>query len=373
MVTLNRPRGPLPCPPRGEPLTKTQETIVSYVFAVGSCLIAFLLTVKFSPHMKSPLFELFQLAVVLSAFRGMGPGIVSATISFLIIDYYFVPPIRGFALGSHLWRLVIYEAVAIVTSLVTSRLRSTTRELAAMHADLEDRIRRRTEELEQANEALRREVENRLEAERAILDISAREQRRLGQDLHDGLAQTLAGTRLIIENLAEKSREGVVEADALSSIDARLSEALMQANDVSRGLYPVELENNGLMAALEEMAVAVSKRYGIDCRFRTWDRIDFKDTAAATHLYRIAQEAVVNAIKGGKARRVNVRLAASGPSIVLRVTDNGIGLKNAPPRNGMGLKIMQYRARMIDAKLRFRSGPRGGTTVSCSVSAPVER
>ena len=150
-------------------------------------------------------------------------------------------------------------------------------------------------------------------------------------------------------------------------IESRLGEALAYVDTLSRGLYPVELDTNGLMAALEEMTVKMSSVYQVICKFKCWTNIFVHDGAVSNHVYRIAQEAVINAIKGKRqqASRINVRLFHEGDFVALTVADNGVGLGNGPMRKGMGLKLMEYRSRVINGSLRIRSRPKGGTSVRC--------
>ena len=247
--------------------------------------------------------------------------------------------------------------------MLSGKLRSAKRRIERAHDELEGRIRQRTDELSQANARLLEEVAQRREAERAILEVSTREQRRLGQDLHDGLCQTIAGVRLMVEDLRENDGAG---ARTLETIDTQLTEALDQAYAISRGLYPVELETNGLMSALQELAAKLSKIHPVQCRFRCPHPVAIGDNTLATHLYRIAQEAAVNGIKGGKASRFHARLFNRGSRAVLSIADNGTGLGNGAVQKGMGLTMMAYRARLINAELVFRSRRTGVTLVTCS-------
>jgi signal transduction histidine kinase len=345
--------------------TRLRSSFLNYGVAVMASVIAGLLTKWIDPFMGSAsFFEFFHLAIVLSAFHGgLGPGMVTATMSFLILDYFFIPPLNAFALGPHLLGLVLFEALAVLTSVLSGKLRSAKQRIERAHEELEERIRQRTEELSQANARLLQEVAQRREAERAILEVSTREQHRLGQDLHDGLCQTIAGVRLMVEHLRENDGAG---ARTLETIDTQLTDALDQAYAISRGLYPVELETNGLMSALHELAAKLSKIHPVQCRFLCPRPGAIVDNTMATHLYRIAQEAAVNGIKGGKASRIHVKLIHRGPRAVLSIADNGTGLGNTAVRKGMGLTMMEYRARLINAELVFRSRRRGVTLVTCS-------
>ena len=205
-------------------------------------------------------------------------------------------------------------------------------------------------------------------AERAVVEISEREQRRLGQDLHDGLSQSIAGVKL----MAERVRQGLQAAQLSQSkdlevIERRLAEALLHVDTISRGLYPIELETNGLTAALADLARRLSATEPVDCRFSAPQPISLGGVRA-NHLYRIAQEAVSNAIKGGRATQIRIQLSAKGHRASLIVADNGIGFHRGPRRQGMGLHLMESRSRLIDATLSFRARPRGGTVVSCAFS-----
>jgi signal transduction histidine kinase len=349
--------------------TRVGDRVVRYGFAVLACLSAAALTRWIGPFVNHNLFDLFQGAVVVSTwYGGLGPGIVTAGLSIMTLDYFFIPPLNTFTLGpADLVRLLIFGAVALLTSSLSNQLKEAKSELEKAHGELEERIARRTQELSNANRKLTAEVAHRLEAEKAILEISHREQQRLGQDLHDGLSQMLAGVRLMSEELKGKlAGRQLPEAQDAEIIESRLSEALLQADTVSRGLYPVELETEGLMAALEEMAAKVSKMSAVFCRFRCPKPIHVSDTSIATHLYRIAQEATTNAIKNGKAKHVTIRLVSRPPRITLCITDDGIGFGRQVPRKGMGIKIMEYRARMIDADLAIRSRASGWTRVTCA-------
>lgn len=321
-----------------------EKSLLSYGFAFLTSVFAGLLTRWTDPFLHTTyFFEFFQAAVVLSAwYGGLGPGVVAATVSFLILDYYFVPPINVFTIGPDLLRLIVFGAVAILTSALSAKLRK-------------------------ANRRLTKEISQRMESEKAIMEISNREQRRLGQDLHDGLSQTLAGIKLMTERVKQELKEkSAPETTKMAVIESRLAEALTFVDTVSRGLYPVELETNGLMAALEELAVKISKVYPVVCRFQCRRPVPLHDSATANHVYRIAQEAVINAIKGGKAKRIHLKLYHRGDHVILTVADDGIGLGNGPLRKGMGLKLMEYRTRVINGSLRFRSRPNGGTWVRSS-------
>jgi PAS domain S-box-containing protein len=218
-----------------------------------------------------------------------------------------------------------------------------------------------------------RDISERKQLEKEILEITDREQRRLGQDLHDGLCQHLAGIELMSEVLEQKlAARSKDDAARASEIAKHVRDAIGQTRLLARGLSPVTLESEGLMSALQELATSTEKMFGIVCRF-AWARpVPLQDHTVATHLFRIAQEAVSNAFKHGQATEITIRLIKRDGNVILRVSDNGTGLpKLIPKKKGMGLRIMQSRAGMIGGTLTFEHLPGGGAGVTCSV--PVRR
>ena len=204
--------------------------------------------------------------------------------------------------------------------------------------------------------------------EKQIAEVSDREQRRIGQDLHDGLCQHLVSVafagELLRENLAGQQLPEAAQAEAIVEM---VNEAISEARNVARGLYPVRLEVDGLASALEELAANVQSRSGVTCRFSCDERVCIFDEVAGSNLYRIAQEAVNNAVKHGGGTAISIGLGAVEEEVTLTVTDNGAGFPPASGRGGgMGLFIMNYRAKMIGASLDIRRGARGGTVVICS-------
>lgn len=211
----------------------------------------------------------------------------------------------------------------------------------------------------------------RLEAE--VLDISDREQRRIGQDLHDGLGQHLAGIELMSQVLEQrvasvKARDAAALAGEVAKITRHVRDAISQTRSLARGLSPVVLESEGLMAALHQLAGQAEQMFQIQCRFECAPPVLVDEPSVATHLYRVAQEAVSNAVKHGKARSVMIRLRATSERLFLMVKDDGVGIpKTLPKTKGMGLRIMQYRAGMIGGSLVVERDSEGGTSILCSV------
>lgn len=222
--------------------------------------------------------------------------------------------------------------------------------------------------------------------EREILEVSANEQRRIGQDLHDGLCQDLVGIALGADMVARQlTARGTVEARAVEQLAASIREAAGQARRLSHGLNPVNLNAGGLPIALEALAGKISESFHVRCAVEWDQKAQVTDDATATHLYRISQEAISNAIKHGKASNIEVSLRCEAGRLVLSVEDNGVGL--APDRMskrrtqhghntawppdgrspGIGLQGMRYRANLMGGTFEVTPGRVAGTRVTCSV------
>ena len=203
--------------------------------------------------------------------------------------------------------------------------------------------------------------------EKEVLQISELEQRRIGQDLHDGICQHLAGIEMMSQVLEQNlEKKAPTQAAHAGKIATHVRDVIGQTRSLARGLSPVVLESEGLMAALVELAASTEKLFRVTCKFECPAPVYIEDLITATHLFRIAQEAVSNAIKHGKAKEIGISLETKLEKIVLTIRDNGLGFAPAPgPAKGMGLRIMQYRAGMIGATLLFQRQNKGGTAVVC--------
>ena len=204
--------------------------------------------------------------------------------------------------------------------------------------------------------------------ERQVAEISDREQRRIGQDLHDTLCQQLVSIAFAAELLREKlQRYKLPEAAQAEHIIEMVNDSISQARHLARGLYPVRLEIEGLASALEELAETTQARNSVTCQFSCEEQILLYDTVAGNNLYRIAQEAINNALKHGRCKNISVCLGAVDEEVILTVKDDGVGFPDRTEFGpGMGLHIMNYRAKMIGASLDIRRGAGGGTIVICS-------
>ena len=211
------------------------------------------------------------------------------------------------------------------------------------------------------------DITERKRLEQAIHEISAEEQRRIGQDLHDGLGQHLTGiafmSKVQEQRLADK---GLPEAADAARIVRLVNEAIHRTRELAHGLLPVFSDAQGLMSALRRWTAEVEDLFKISCRFDCDEPVLVHDADMATHLYRIAQEAVNNAIKHGDAKNILVRLSAANSRGTLSIEDDGPGMSQIPTKNpGMGMQIMNYRARMIGGSLQVQNAGSRGTNVIC--------
>ena len=208
------------------------------------------------------------------------------------------------------------------------------------------------------------QLQNRDRLEREVLEISEREQRRIGQDLHDGLCQQLTGISLLSRGLRQKMPESSLSED-VAQITRLINETIDQTRQVTRGLLPVPDEPSGLMIALRELAESVKRSGPIDCKFSCSQPVPVPDRVAATNLYRIAQEAVQNSLRHSLGTKIQIKLSRDEESIYLSIADDGRGLPKERHSNGLGLEIMAYRARSIGGVLEAKRAEPRGTVVSC--------
>ncbi len=243
-------------------------------------------------------------------------------------------------------------------------------ELAAWHHELETRVAKRTEELHRAYESLQDEVEERKRLESEIARAIEREQLRLGQELHDGLGQELTGIAYHMAALRSRlSRIAPAYARDVKKLESIILRSVEQTRNLARGFYPVDLEAHGLPSALRQLASSTKDSFGVSCAVTAERTSNGVLTGpVAIQLFRIAQEAVHNAVKHAKAKRILIRLARNDGHITLAIQDDGVGLPpNFAEAKGMGLRIMQHRASLIGAKMEYANGPEKGAIITCSV------
>lgn len=252
-----------------------------------------------------------------------------------------------------LWNLASRFAVFIAVSHLVRALRR-------LHDDVEDLANKRSAQLVS-------EIEARERLEQELVHVSEREQRRVGHDIHDSLCQHLTGTALagqvLVQTLEAQNSPAVKSAARVVEL---IEDGITLSRNVARGLNSVGRSGDGLMEALEDFAMSTNELFKISCRFECPLPVLINDIHAAEHLYRIAQEAVGNAIKHGRAKNIQIRLEGGKGGKRLRIIDDGQG---RPPFSangkGMGLRIMSYRADRLGANFSIRRREPTGTIVNC--------
>lgn len=212
--------------------------------------------------------------------------------------------------------------------------------------------------------------------EKSLIEIEERERHRIGQDLHDGLGQLLTGIAFQVRGLGRKlEKSSFIDAEDAAEISVLVDDAKLQVSRISKGLYPVDMDREGLMSALEELALSTKKMFGIPCVFICDEPVFIRNKTAVIQLYRIAQEAVTNAVKHGKPQQIEIYLSGTYNKITMIIKDDGVGIKNINGRMnaGLGLKIMGYRANLINASLNIGPDLNGGTLIICDFSDTDEK
>jgi signal transduction histidine kinase len=235
----------------------------------------------------------------------------------------------------------------------------------ALHREMEERVRERTADLTE-------QIAERVRLEKVVLEITERERRAIGHDLHDGLSQHLTGTALVAEALAARmAPRSPEDAAEVKKIIGLVEQGIEQTRSLAKGLLLAEIERDGLVSALQELAATIRSQSRADCELTCDAMVSLDESGTATHLYRIAEEATRNALRHGRAGRIAQRLFITGSSLVLEVRDNGAGLPSPSARGqGLGLRIMAHRAAIIGATLSIGALPEGGTLVACRLPYP---
>ena len=215
--------------------------------------------------------------------------------------------------------------------------------------------------------AIIHDVTERKLLEKQILDIGESERQRIGQDLHDSLGGLLTGAALLSKALAHRlGAAAIAEASVAEEVVRCINDAIGQTRAISHGLCPAGLGAAGLVAGLSEFTAETTKRSGIPCHLQADKGVMIRDQSVASHLFRIVQEAVNNAIRHSGARHLTIRLAKAGDQVLLEVRDDGKGLPHHRPMGkGLGLRTMKYRADVIGAQFGVKSSEGRGTVVSC--------
>jgi signal transduction histidine kinase len=222
-----------------------------------------------------------------------------------------------------------------------------------------------------ANRARIELLERSQQLEKEIIGISERERQSFGRDLHDDLGQYLVAIGFAADALKKKlEQESSAGAHDAGQIADQLNNAVVRTRNLAHGISPVDQGEGGLELALEQLAYSASRLSGISCTFMCDGEVRMRNNTNAVHLYRIAQEALNNAMKHGRSKVIAIALEAHEGHITLRVSDDGVGFDPAAVENkGMGMNTMQYRARMMNGALEIHPNPPTGTVVSCTIDS----
>jgi signal transduction histidine kinase len=239
------------------------------------------------------------------------------------------------------------------------------------HEELDRRVAQRTSELAAAKRRLEENIADRKRSERELSEIAARQQQKMGQELHDGLGQQLLGLRLMASSLAKQleARE-LPEAESALELADGLMNAQQNVRALIKGIRPVEVDARGLMAGLADLVDRTEQLAGVPCSFHCTRPADLENNHTATQLFYIAAEAVGNAVRHAHAEHIEVGLARNDHRLQLWVRDDGCGLSGDVEQiAGMGMRIMRHRAAVISAVLTIEPAAEGGTLVTCVVPA----
>jgi PAS domain S-box-containing protein len=242
-------------------------------------------------------------------------------------------------------------------------------ELRTAHNELETRVQQRTESLAITINQLQEEVRERRKLETEVLRIGELERQRIGQDLHDSLGQMLGGISFLSRVLHGRlSTKNIPEASDAAEIETIAMDSIKLTRSLAKGLNPLAQRPDSLMIAMKDLAWNTENMFAIRCIFECEEPVLVDDYIVAAHTYRIAQEAVANAVRHGKAGNIRILLTRPDDGILMTIKDDGVGLPDEiPESSGIGFRTMRYRAESIQASLKIELNPDGGTIVSCHI------
>jgi two-component system CheB/CheR fusion protein len=251
-------------------------------------------------------------------------------------------------------------------------LREAEDELRHAKDEMEQRVIERTQDLLATNTELERTMAQRQQLERELLEISEREKRRIGEDLHDMVCQELTATALYLKSSAKRLTKECPPASAtLDEAAQTVNRNVVVARELARGLQAVELTASGLKNALRDLAAQASENAGIKCHFKAARGVRVPNDAVALHLYRIAQEAVTNAVKHSGAKNMLISLDRSATHTCVSVSDDGKGFVVKKRGKGLGLHMMRYRANSLGGELKVERRRSGGMEITCVIPTKV--
>jgi signal transduction histidine kinase len=247
-------------------------------------------------------------------------------------------------------------------------------ELRHAKDEMEQRVLERTRDLLATNTELERTFRQRQELERELLEISEREKRRIGEDLHDIICQELSATALFLKSSAKKlAAKSPDAAKTLEESAQTVNRNVVIARELASGLQAVELTASGLKDVLRDLAASACQNTGIKCHFRSARGVRVRDDTVALHLYRVAQEAVTNAVKHSSAKNILISLDHDKTHVCVSVQDDGKGFHPGKRRKakgkgkGLGLHMMRYRANALGGQLMIERRKTGGMDVTCKI------
>lgn len=294
-------------------------------------------------------FRLFFAGVLISAwYGGLGPGLLGGLLAAAASNFFFLEPRYSFGIESRddLLRYSLFVIEAVFITILGGRM-------------------------QQARTAAERNYAQARQLQQELLSATENERQRVGRDLHDGVGQVLTGTALLSQALSDRlASRGAPEALDAQRVVELVNQSVAQMRGLARGLAPVEMTGLGLRQALVDMAKQTSQISTVDCVCHA-EEVPELDPTTALHLYRIAQEAVSNAIRHGEARNISIVLRRSRKTLQLRIANDGRPFV-ANPKPGMGLRIMEHRATIINGQLEIGTGTDGLVTVNVELLWPAK-
>jgi signal transduction histidine kinase len=354
-----------------------------YGVAVLSVLVMALVRYLLDPILgEHAPYLIFLVAVVLTAWLGgFGPAVVSLVLGWCVANFFFGTP-RFSLVEKYPWDWlegVVFIVAGLVIAGALEAMAQARRQVehdrervrARLESDklsLESIVAERTSELSSANARLEAQMSEVTRLETQIALLADEERIRLGTEMYGDLCQQLAATRMLASSLwGQMKEEGMPLAERAERIADALSHAERDAHSMVKELLPVEMDSEGLMSAISDLVEQTRETTGLLCEFECADCVQVQNNSVAMNLFRIAREGVSNAVKHARAMHVFVMLARCD-GVTLTVRDDGVGIKPEGQRAlGNGLRILQYRARLIGAEFSVETAQEGGTIMRCIV------